>query len=67
MIVLNKQDDGDAPSNVREFHMLMRDYKNGRFRRRICGANGRFIVPAMWWILTCMLRHRLSLVRCSYI
>ena len=57
-----KRHDGDVPSNIREFHILMWDYKNGRFRRIICGTNGRFMVPAMWWIITRMLRHRLPSV-----
>ena len=62
MIVLKKHD-GDVPSNTREFHnILMWDYKNARCRWIISGTNGRFMVPAiMWWILTCMLRPRLSL------
>ena len=61
ILIVLKKHDGDAPSNTREFHILMWDYKNGRYKRIISGTNGRFIVPAMWWILTCMLRPRLSL------
>ena len=49
-----------APRN-RDFHILMWDDMNGRFRRIVCGTKGRFVVPATWWILTCMLRHGLSL------
>ena len=56
-----KKHDGDVPSNIREFYVLMWDSKNGRFRRIICGTNGRSFVQAKWWIITCMLRHLLSL------
>ena len=55
-----QEHDGDVPSNIREFHILMWDNKNGRFRRIISGTNGRFIVLATCWIITCMLRHGLS-------
>ena len=33
----------------------------GDLRWIFCGTNGRFIEPATWWIIACMLRHRLSL------
>ena len=47
-----QEHDGDVLSNIREFHILMWENKNGRFRRIICGINGRFIVPATCWITT---------------
>ena len=62
-----KKHDGDVRSHIKEFHVLMWDYKNGRFRRIIGGSYGSFSVPAMWWVITCMLRPLLSLVSCSSI
>ena len=43
LLVVLKKHDEDVPSNIREFHILMWEYKNGRFRRK----SGRFIVPAV--------------------
>ena len=60
LLIVLKKHGGDVPYHIREFHILMWDYKNGRYRRKILGANGRFIVvPAMWLIFTCTLRPRL--------
>ena len=40
LLTVLKRHDGDVPFSIREFHILMWDYKNGRFRRIICGKAG---------------------------